>query len=87
MRRILTHPGFINPRQVANHHSDVATQCFRDGLAPLPTACVHQEEVPSASSTRTVARPMPSVDPVMSMTAMVVIPQAGGPARTWVADS
>ena len=36
----------INPRQVANHQSDVATQCFRDGLAPLPTACVNQDAVP-----------------------------------------
>jgi hypothetical protein len=36
----------IYPRQVANHQSDVATQCFRDGIAPLPTACVNQDAVP-----------------------------------------
>jgi len=63
----------INPRQVANHQSDVATRCFRDGFPPLATACVNQDAVPSARSTRAVARPMPSVDPVMPMTAMIVI--------------
>ena len=26
--------------------SDVATRCFRDGFAPLPTACVNQDAVP-----------------------------------------
>jgi hypothetical protein len=36
----------INPRQVANHQRDVATQCFRNRLAPLLTACMNQDAVP-----------------------------------------
>jgi hypothetical protein len=47
---------------------------------------------PSASSTRAAARPMPSVDPVMSMTAMVVIlpgpadrREPGSPTLDWYA--
>ncbi len=63
----------------------LASQCFRDGLAPLPTACVNQDAVPAPSSTRAVARPMPSVDADDRHDRHAA--QADGPARTGVADS
>ena len=78
----------INPRQVANHQSDVATRCFRDGFPPLATACVNQDAVPVGSqhpccrASDAVGRSGDADDRHDRHRA-----QAGGPARTAVADS
>jgi hypothetical protein len=63
--------------------SDVATQCFRDGFAPLPTACVNQDAVPVGyqhpcrRASNAVGRSGDANDSHGRHPA-----QAGGPART-----